>query len=344
VNPAASRPSAIKLALAFACIYVIWGSTYLAIRFAIETIPPLLMAGTRFLTAGILLYAWTLLRGEARRLTRAQWGAAALLGTLFFLGGNGGVSWAEQRVPSGVTALMVATVPFWIVIIDSLRRGGKRPPARVLLGVFAGLAGVALLVAAGGEVSGAIDPLGAAVIMAATLSWSFGTVLSRHLAHPASHLQSGAIQMLAGGVALCLAGLGAGEAALVRLDAVSGRSFLSFLYLTLAGSIVAFSAYNWLLTATTPARVGTYAFVNPVVAVLLGWALAGESVGPTMLIAGGFILVGVILIITARAREERAVPRASVPGPPAASRVPVPPPSPPERPGRSARATSHPRD
>jgi drug/metabolite transporter (DMT)-like permease len=298
---AAGRPSRLQLGIAFACIYVIWGSTYLGIRIAIETMPPLLMAGIRFLIAGSILYAWLLIRGTARRASGEQWRAAALLGTLFFLGGNGGVSWAEQRVPSGLAALLVATIPLWIVMI-TWARGGEKPTVRVLLGVLAGLLGVALLVGGRGPGAG-VDPIGVLVIMIAELCWAYGSVISKRLPQPGSHLQSGAMQMLAGGVALCIAGLFTGEGARFHPTAVSTRSLLAVAYLVFAGSIVAFSAYNWLLGATTPTRVGTYAFVNPVVAVFLGWALAGEPVGPYTLIAGAFILTGVVLIVFARGRN-----------------------------------------
>jgi drug/metabolite transporter (DMT)-like permease len=302
VSAATTRASRLQLGLAFACIYVIWGSTYLGIRFAIETLPPLLMAGIRFLIAGSILYGWLLLRGEARRASGEQWRAAALLGTLFFLGGNGGVSWAEQRVPSGLAALLVATIPFWMVMID-WARGGEKPTARVSLGILAGFAGVGLLVGGRGPGAG-VDPIGFLVVTVGEICWAYGSVISRRLPHPGSHLQSGAMQMLAGGVALCVAGLLTGEGARFHPTAVSTRSLLAVAYLVFAGSIVAFSAYNWLLQATTPARVGTYAFVNPAVAVFLGWALAGESVGPYTLVAGAFILTGVFLIVFARGRSD----------------------------------------
>jgi drug/metabolite transporter (DMT)-like permease len=302
VSAAATRRSRLQIGLAFACIYVIWGSTYLGILIAIETLPPLLMAGIRFIIAGSILYGWLLIRGTARRASWEQWRAAAVLGTLFFLGGNGGVSWAEQRVPSGIAALLVATIPFWLVTID-WARGGEKPTARIGLGMLAGFAGVALLVGGHGPGAG-IDPIGVLVITVAEICWAYGSIISRHLPHPGSHLQSGAMQMLAGGVALCVAGVLTGEGARFHPAAVSTRSLLAVVYLVFAGSIVAFSAYNWLLQATTPARVGTYAFVNPAVAVFLGWALAAEPVGPSTLIAGAFILTGVVLIVFARGRSE----------------------------------------
>jgi drug/metabolite transporter (DMT)-like permease len=296
MTAATLRSDRFKLIVAFACIYLIWGSTYLAIRFAVETMPPLLMAGVRFLIAGGLLYAWLLLRGEAARPTRGQWSAAALLGALFFLGGNGAVSWAETRVPSGLVALLIATIPVWIVLLDWVRRGGTRPSATVLVGVIAGLVGVVLLVGVHGP-GGGIDHAGFAVLIVGEIAWAAGTVFSRRLPHPESHLQSGAMQMLAGGAALCVVGLALGEGARFHAGAISTRSVLAVLYLVFAGSIVAFSAYNWLLHASTPARVGTYAFVNPIVAVFLGWTFAGEALGPNTLLAALFIVAGVVLIV-----------------------------------------------
>ena len=303
MTAATLRSSRFKVILAFACIYLIWGSTYLAIRFAVETIPPLLMAGVRFVIAGGLLYGWLALRGETMPPTRRQWSAAAILGGLFFLGGNGAVSWSETRVPSGLAALLVATIPFWIVLFDWMRRGGTRPSAAVLCGVLAGFAGVVLLVGTRGP-EGGIDHAGAAVLVVGPMAWAAGTVFSRRLSHPRSHLQSGAMQMLVGGLALCAAGLLLGEARQVHVAAISMRSVFAILYLIVAGSIVAFSAYNWLLQASTPARVGTYAFVNPIVAVFLGWAFAGEAFGPNTLVAALFILAGVVLIVFSRMRAK----------------------------------------
>jgi len=309
MNAATLRSSRFQLIAAFACIYIIWGSTYLAIRFAIETMPPLLMAGVRFLIAGSLLGGWLAFRGQITRPTRAQWVSAAVLGVLFFLGGNGGVSWAETRVPSGLAALMIATIPVWIVLFEWVR--GTRPSARVLTGVLAGFSGVALLVGTKGP-EGRIDPVGATILIIAEIAWAYGTVISRRLQHPRSHLQSGAMQMLAGGAALCVVGLILGEGSQFHPGAFSTKSILAVVYLVLAGSIVAFSAYNWLLSASRPERVGTYAFVNPIVAVFLGWAFAGEAFGPNTLIAAAFILTGVVLIVSSRIRG----PNGAAPAPP----------------------------
>ncbi len=303
--PAKANP--LKLAIAFACVYVIWGSTYLAIRFAVETLPPLWMAGSRFLIAGALLYAWVSWRGRARRPTRAQWKASALLGGLFFLGGNGGVCWAEQRVPSGLTALLVATVPFWMVVLDWARRNGVGPSRRSVLGLVLGFLGVALLLGSGS--GGRVDPAGAAILLVATLSWAAGSIHSRYAPHPSNHLQSTAMQMVAGGILLLVAGVLRGEWAALDAAKLSLRSIASLAYLILFGSLVGFSAYNWLLQATTPARVSTYAFVNPIVAVFLGWALAGEAITPRTILAGTVIVLAVSLIIGNRARAKDLVDR-----------------------------------
>ena len=300
-----ARPA--KLALAFGCIYVVWGSTYLAIRFAVETIPPFAMAGIRFLLAGGILYAWLAIRGHARRATAAQWRAAAISGGLFFLGGNGGVCWAEQRVPSGITALVIASMPLWIALLDWIGPAGTRPTLRTVAGIAIGFLGVAILIGPTEMSGSAVDPAGAVVLLAAAISWAAGTIYSRHAAHPGNHLQSTAMQMLAGGVLLCAAGVASGDWSRLDLAAVTLQSVASMVYLSLFGSILAFSAYNWLLHATTPARVSTYAYVNPPIAVVLGWGLAGESISPRILLAGAVIVASVAMILrpasTRRSRE-----------------------------------------
>ena len=303
-DSASLRPTPFRIALALGIVYVVWGSTYLAIRFAIETVPPLLMASIRYLIAGGALYVWVLARGEASRPTRAHWAAATLLGSLFFLGGNGGVTWAEQVVPSGLASLVIATTPLWLVLFEWLRTRGARPDAMTSIGLLLGFTGVALLLTArGGEVGTEIDPLGGAVLLVATWSWAVGTIYAKHLPRPESLLQFGAMQMLAGGALLFAAGAIAGELPRLQFAEISTRSFWALVYLTVAGSALAFTAYVWLLHTTTPARLGTYAYVNPIVAVALGSSLGGEPIGSRTLLAGAIVVAGVALIITARGRR-----------------------------------------
>lgn len=282
----------------FAAIYLIWGSTYLGIRVAIETLPPLLMAGARFLLAGTILYVWARVRGTGAP-RRGHWRSALVLGGLLLLGGNGGVSWAEQYVASGAAALIIATTPLWVALLGGLRRGGARPDGREAAGLMLGLGGVALLVGPGAA-GDRVDPIGAAVLLLGSLSWAIGTLRAPRADLPASKALAIGMQMLAGGVLLTLAGLLTGEAARVDPAAVSLRSILALIYLVVFGSIVAFSAYIWLLDVCSAARVSTYAFVNPAVAVFLGWSLAGEPIGPRTILASGVIVAAVALIVTRR--------------------------------------------
>ena len=295
------RPAAAprgRLLLAFAAIYLVWGSTYLAIRFAIETIPPFFVAGARHVAAGALLYAWARGRG-ATAPTRAQWLTAAGLGGLMLLGGNGAVTWSEQRVPSGLAAVIVATVPLWIVLLE-----GKRPSRRVTLGIVLGLAGIGLLVGPG-EIAGAgrIDPLGALVLVGGSLSWAIGSLRGRTARLPASPQVSTAAQMLTGGGLLLALGLATGELPRLLAAAVSPRSLLAVAYLVVFGSLIGFSAYVWLMRVAAPARVATYAYVNPVVAVALGAAFGGEPLTLRTLLASAVIVLAVISIVgTPRAK------------------------------------------
>lgn len=298
----ASPPRALVYA-AFAAIYLIWGSTYLGIRFAIETLPPFLMAGTRFLIAGALLYVVMRLNGEPRP-ARRQWGWGILTGGLMVVGGNGGVTWAEQLVPSGLAAVLVATIPLWVVVIEWLKPGGVWPGGPVLAGVALGLLGIVLLVGpqevAGG---GRINPLGAVVLVTAAISWSIGTVISHGPARPESPLMGTSMQMLAGGVLLWILGSGTGEWAALASASVSTRSLLALAYLTVFGSLIAFTSYTWLIRVAGPSRASTYAYVNPIVAVILGWALAGEELTIRMLVAAAVIVCGVVLVTTYRQRN-----------------------------------------
>jgi drug/metabolite transporter (DMT)-like permease len=292
----AARPPRALVFAAFAAVYLIWGSTYLAIRFAIETIPPFFMASARFLTAGALLYAWAVTHG-AERPSRAHWRAATIVGALLLVGGNGSVVWAEQRVPSGVAALLAATVPLWMVLLDWRRPGGTRPRGTVFVGIAFGLGGLALLVEPSSFVSGhATDPLGAAVLLLGSLLWAIGSIYSRHATLPSSPILMTGIEMLAGGVLLAVTGLLFGERHQFVLHAVSLRSGMALLYLIVFGALIGFTAYLWLLRVASPAHVSTYAYVNPVVAVILGWALAGEPLSARTLLAAG-VIVGSVMVI-----------------------------------------------
>jgi drug/metabolite transporter (DMT)-like permease len=296
------------VALALAVVYVVWGSTYLAIRFAIETLPPFTMAGLRFLLAGGVLYAWARATG-APRPARAHWGPSALIGALLLLGGNGGVVWAEQRVPSGVTALLVAIEPVWVALLAPLLLGHRRAGMRVAAGLAAGLFGVAVLVVdPRGLDPSSVDPVGAAVLVAAALSWAIGSLVSLRFELPASRALASGMQMLTGGALLATLGAATGEWSRIVATAPSARSLAAFFYLVLFGSILAFSAYAFLLRAARPTVAATYAFVNPVIAVLLGWALAGEPLGWRVGAASVLILAAVALLISGAGPSPRREP------------------------------------
>lgn len=312
------RPSVLRLAAALGALYLIWGSTYLAIRFAIDSLPPFLMAGVRFALAGAVLYAWSRSTG-APRPTRANWRAATLVGGCLLFAGNGGVVWAEQRVESGVAALLVTAVPLWMALLDWLRTG-RRPGWRVGAGLLIGFAGVSVLVRPGAG-GGTIDPLGAGVLLVASFCWAWGSLASKRLPLPSSPLLTTAMEMLAGGGLLLLASLVAGEPGGFDPGAVTTRSLVALGYLIAFGSLVGFTAYIWLLRVAPPALVGTYAYVNPIVAVVLGWAFAGEPLTARTLVAAAIIVTGVAVLSTARRKPEEAGPKAV----PEASVHPLPP-------------------
>ncbi|HKI04976.1 MAG TPA: EamA family transporter [Thermoanaerobaculia bacterium] len=311
------RAPVLKVALALGAVYAIWGSTYLAMRFAIETIPPFLMAGTRYLTAGALLYGFARLRG-APRPSLVHWRSAAVVGAFLLLVGNGGVAWAEQRVDSGLAALLISTEPIWIVLLVWLRSGRQRPNPRVVTGLLLGFIGLVMLVRPSG--SGGIDPMGAAALVAASLSWAWGSLYSQRAALPSSPLATTGMQMLAGGAFLMIASALTGEPARFVLAGVSMRSALSLGYLVVFGAIVAFTAYIWLLRVAPPVLVSTYAYVNPVVAVVLGWAFAGEPLTRGTLLAAAVILAGVALITTAQGKKEEPEPAVALEAEACASR------------------------
>lgn len=284
----------LKLLLAFATIYILWGSTYLAIRLAIDTVPPFLMAGSRFLVAGVILYILGIRTGTPP--SARQWRNAAIASVPLFVLGNGGVTWAEQAVPSGAAALVIATLPAWLLLLDWGYGGRRGPRAVELLGIGLGLTGVATLTAPGG-----VDPVGAGVLLVAAMAWAVGSLFSRYAELPASPVLSAGMQMLVGGVIMISLGLAAGEGGRFDPAAVSEWSVASWVYLV-AVAVVALPAYTWLLTVARPAVVGTYAFVNPVVAVLLGWAIASEPLEGRTGAAAALVVVGVMLLVWPRSR------------------------------------------
>jgi drug/metabolite transporter (DMT)-like permease len=289
----------VRVTLAFAAIYLIWGSTYLAIAFAIRTIPPLLMAGARITLAGAAVYLWARLRGDARP-RPVQWGWALLLGGLFFLIGNGMVVWVEQWLPSGLTALIVAMVSVWTAILEWARPGGARPSGMILAGIVLGFLGVALLVLPTGAGGGQADATGVLLLVASTFGWALASVLSRTADMPASIPLVSGMEMLAGGGLLLLASLVTGEWGQFAPAGVTPKSLVSFAYLVVFGSLVAFTCFAWLLKVTSPNKVATSAYVNPMVAVFLGWAFAGETLTARSLFASVVIVAAVVLIITGR--------------------------------------------
>jgi drug/metabolite transporter (DMT)-like permease len=299
----APRQSAVRskslVIVAFAAVYLVWGSTYLAIRVGIESFPPFILAGVRHLLAGVVLYA-VFRRKTGIRPTGAHWWTAAVTGFMLLFIGNGGVSWAEQTVPSGIAALLVATVSLWLVIFDWLRPAGIRPVARVTTGLLMGFGGLVLLVGPA-HLGGAerVEPRGAAVLVVASLAWAWGSLYSKHRDKPMAPMLNAGMQSFAGGVALLIAALLTGEFHGFHFDAVSARSWLALVYLIIFGSGIGFSAYVFLLEKSTPARVGTYAFVNPVVALFLGWLILAEPLSLRTFLAAGVILTAVILVITA---------------------------------------------
>ncbi len=298
--------------LGFAAVYIVWGSTYLGIRVGVESFPPLILAGVRHCIAGLILYPIFRVKTGIRPTAR-NWRTATVAGVLLLFVGNGGVCWAEQTVPSGIAALLVATVSLWLVLVDWLRPGGIRPVPRVMAGLMLGFAGLVLLVGPahlGG--SGRVDPRGAGVLVFASFAWACGSLYSKHGGMPSSAMLGVAMQSLTGGVALLIASFLTGEFHALHFAAISVRSWLALGYLIVFGSGIGLSAYIYILQKSTAARVGTYAFVNPVVALFLGWLLIGETITLRTVLAAAVILTAVILVISAshpvRARVKTAVP------------------------------------
>ena len=295
----ATRVSSASVVLAFAAIYLIWGSTYLAIRYAVETIPPLLMMAARHFTAGIALYAWLRFRGTPAPL-RIHWRNAAIAGGFFFLGSHGTLAWAEQKVPSGLAALLCATLPLFIVVLAKFMGKKRDLSSKVIAGLVLGFVGVAVLIGpAALHADSALSLAGAAVVLLASLLWAVGTMYTQSAWLPSSPSLSSAMQMVTGGLLLLLVGLATGETREIHLSALTLKSVLALAYLTVFGSLVAFTAFTWLHKVSSPTRNSTYAYVNPVVAVFVGWLLAGEPVGFRTLAATAIILSGVALVNTA---------------------------------------------
>ena len=295
------RPSRIKIVLAFGVIYIIWGSTYLAIKIAIQTIPPFWMAGARFFVAGSILYAFMRSRGTPPPL-RKHWLAAVGVGALLLVGGNGSLVWAEQRVPSGLAAILLAMIPLWMVLLDSLRKGGPKLTVRVAGGLVIGMTGIGILVGpARLWGSSRVDILGTTVLMFSAFCWAVGSLYSRGAKLPPSPFLAAAMEMLAGGAMLMVLGLLV-EGSQPHWRAISMQSVAGLFYLVAFGSLLGFTAYIWLLRVVSISRVATYGYVNPVVAVFLGWALGGESISARELLATAIIVAAVALILFHRPR------------------------------------------
>jgi drug/metabolite transporter (DMT)-like permease len=289
--------------LAFAIIYFVWGSTYLAIRVGVQEVPPFLLAAIRFLVAGLLLYGWTVWRGE-RTPTARQWLSISVLALLIFAIDYGLVFWAEQRVPSGVTAIMMATISAFMALAEIIFLRTQRLTLRLSIALLIGLGGVAVLVSRSLDIGGApIDPAGAVALIVGAIAWAAASVFALTQPLPASKVMSSGAQMLVGGVMLALTSAALGEFRDFHPHAVSAAAWFSLVYLIVPGSIIAFTAYVWLLHHESPTRVGTYAYVNPVVAVVVGYFLGGEALGLRTTLGALFVLVSVVMITTTKGKK-----------------------------------------
>jgi drug/metabolite transporter (DMT)-like permease len=308
-----ASPNPLLVLIALLTVYVIWGSTYLGIRLAIASIPPFFMAGTRYLAAGAAMFFFALLRG-AKMPSLIEWRDALILGGCLLLGGNGGVTFAEQYVPSGTAALLVATVPVFLTIFAWATKLGPRPSVMVCIGLLLGLLGVSILsrpatqstLSAGSQFHWYI---GIVALLVAAAVWAGGSLYSRKAAHHPSPIVGVGIQMICGGALLLLVSISTGEAGRVDLGRVTTESFLAWVYIVVFGAIVAFTAYIWLTRAVSPALLGTYAFVNPVVAVLLGWAIAGEQLDTRTISGAAVIVVAVVILVAFTNRTNRTAVR-----------------------------------
>lgn len=302
---------AVGIALIF--VYLFWGGTYVGMKIAIETMPPFLMAGVRFFAAGVVLYIIARLSG-AKRPVKREWRASTIVGALLLLGGNGVVAWSEQRVSSSIASLIVAAVPVWMMLMGWLGRGGKRPNTGVIAGIVLGLLGIAVLVfqPGKGETGTATDLFGIITVLAASISWAVGSMYSRSATMPGSPVMATAAQMLTGGALLVIFSYFTGDWSTLNISGISMRSYLALAYLITFGSIVGYTAYIWLLKNADATLVSTYAFVNPVVAVLLGWLLVGEQLTLNTLIAAVIIIGAVVLVTIFRSKPQPAATQAAL--------------------------------
>ncbi len=308
MNPAtSSRPSTLAVAIALLIVYVVWGSTYLAIAVVVETLPPLLSAGLRFGVAGTVMIGALAAHARFRRRvplegpTRAHWRSAFVIGALLLLGGNGGVVLAEQFIGSGVAAVLIATVPIWLAVFDAVLQR-RRPTGLVMGGLVAGIVGVGILLAPVDGMS-ALDPLGVGLVVVAAISWAAGSLYARRAALPRSQLLGTGMEMLAGGIVLVVAGTLIWEIGRTDVSEFSVQSLVALAYLAVFGSLVAFTAYSWLLANVPVSTVGTYAYVNPIVAVALGAVILSEPVTPRTLVATAIIIGAVVAMVSGRPRE-----------------------------------------
>ena len=305
------QPRTWKVVLAFAIIYFVWGSTFLAIRVGVREVPPFLLAAMRFFVAGLVLYAWMRAKGTPSP-TRQQWTSATLLAVLIFVCDYGLLFWAEQRVPSGIAAVMMATIPVFMAVFEIVILKTQRLTARLAIALLIGLAGVGVLVSHSvGFGDAPIDTLGACALVLCAISWSVASSVTRMLPLPADKGMSSGAQMFAGGVLLMLTAAALGEFRGLHLNAVSERAWFALFYLIVAGSIIGFTAYVWLLHHESPTKVGTYAYVNPVVAVLVGYFLGGEALGARTIAGTLLVLVSVVVITTTPKVKQALVPLAA---------------------------------
>lgn len=308
-----ARASSAAIWSGLIAVYIAWGATYLAIRFVVETMPPFLAAGFRFVIAGAVLYAFRRLRRDPAP-QRIEWRSAAIVGLFMLVGGNGVVMWAEQRVASGIAALIIASVPLWMALIDTLRPGGRRPTGWVISGVIAGFAGILILIDPAQLIStgGTIDLVGVLALLFAAFSWAGGSLYNRGAKLPASPLLGVGMEMLVGGFGLLLLGTVLGEWARFDLSAATPRSWLGFAYLVVIGSWVGYATYMWLLRVAPTMLVSTYAYVNPLVAILIGWQFAGEKLTPRIMLAAIFILGSVVAITLKQPTRKKQSPAQNI--------------------------------